>query len=277
MQDGFDAPSAALSDFPSDPVVHHHVLAWLSVAALLVVATATLTLVYKSAERMARNRLGDGVDARVKAVRKTLEAAARARAGDQVELAQAARAALREHFGGVLELSAHLGKATDGLNKALEGMREEDAKPSSGGAVHGGAPIEGCYVRPALVEMPEQSAVMVRETFAPILYVLRYTALADAIALQNAVPQGLASSIFTTDLREAETFLSAAGSDCGIANVNIGPSGAEIGGAFGGEKETGGGRESGSDAWKAYMRRATNTINFGRTLPLAQGVTFDLV
>lgn len=154
MQDGFDAPSAALSDFPSDPVVHHHVLAWLSVAALLVVATATLTLVYKSAERMARNRLGDGVDARVKAVRKTLEAAARARAGDQVERAQAARAALREHFGGVLELSAHLGKATDGLNKALEGMREEDAKPSSGGVVHGGTVINIAVANGSAAPMP---------------------------------------------------------------------------------------------------------------------------
>ncbi|HMG48297.1 MAG TPA: aldehyde dehydrogenase family protein [Allosphingosinicella sp.] len=145
-----------------------------------------------------------------------------------------------------------------------------------GGIVHGGDPIGGNYVRPALVEMPAQSAVMVKETFAPILYVLRYAALEEAIALQNDVPQGLASSIFTTDLREAETFLSAAGSDCGIANVNIGPSGAEIGGAFGGEKETGGGRESGSDAWRAYMRRATNTINYSRDLPLAQGVDFSI-
>jgi aldehyde dehydrogenase (NAD+) len=144
------------------------------------------------------------------------------------------------------------------------------------GMVHGGAPLQGCYVRPALVEMPAQSAVMVKETFAPILYVLRYGELDDAIALQNAVPQGLASSIFTADLREAETFLSAAGSDCGIANVNIGPSGAEIGGAFGGEKETGGGRESGSDSWRFYMRRATNTINYGRDLPLAQGVDFAI-
>ena len=131
-------------------------------------------------------------------------------------------------------------------------------------------------MRPALVEMPAQSAVMVRETFAPILYVLSYRDLEEAIALQNDVPQGLASSIFTTDLREAELFLSAAGSDCGIANVNIGPSGAEIGGAFGGEKETGGGRESGSDAWKAYMRRQTCTINWGEDLPLAQGVKFDV-
>jgi aldehyde dehydrogenase (NAD+) len=127
-----------------------------------------------------------------------------------------------------------------------------------------------------LVEMPGQSEVMIKETFAPILYVLRYADFADAIALHNAVPQGLASSIFTTDLREAETFLSAAGSDCGIANVNIGPSGAEIGGAFGGEKETGGGRESGSDSWRFYMRRATNTINYSRDLPLAQGVDFSL-
>jgi L-aminoadipate-semialdehyde dehydrogenase len=117
---------------------------------------------------------------------------------------------------------------------------------------------------------------VLRETFAPILYVMRYRELAEAIASHNAVPQGLASSIFTTDIREAETFLSAVGSDCGIANVNIGPSGAEIGGAFGGEKETGGGRESGSDAWRGYMRRATNTINYSRELPLAQGVKFDV-
>jgi len=145
-----------------------------------------------------------------------------------------------------------------------------------GGAVHEGAPIAGCFVRPALVEMPGHAGVVLTETFAPILYVLRYRGLDEAIALQNAVPQGLASAIFTTDLREAETFLSAAGSDCGIANVNIGPSGAEIGGAFGGEKETGGGRESGSDSWRAYMRRATNTINYSRELPLAQGVDFSI-
>jgi aldehyde dehydrogenase (NAD+) len=132
------------------------------------------------------------------------------------------------------------------------------------------------YVSAALVEMPAQSEVVRHETFAPILYVLRYQTLAEAIALNNAVPQGLSSSLFTTDLREAELFMSAAGSDCGIANVNIGTSGAEIGGAFGGEKETGGGRESGSDAWRAYMRRATNTINYSSALPLAQGVRFDL-
>jgi aldehyde dehydrogenase (NAD+) len=135
---------------------------------------------------------------------------------------------------------------------------------------------EPFYVRPALVEIAMQSDVVKRETFAPILYVLKYTNFPDAIALHNDVPQGLSSSIFTMNLREAEQFLSATGSDCGIANVNIGTSGAEIGGAFGGEKETGGGRESGSDAWKQYMRRATNTINYGADLPLAQGVSFDI-
>ncbi|MCL4223684.1 MAG: aldehyde dehydrogenase family protein [Myxococcales bacterium] len=149
-----------------------------------------------------------------------------------------------------------------------------------GGTVHGGEPVAvgpgGHYVRPALVELPAQVGPMLRETFAPILYVVRYRSLDEAIALQNAATQGLSSSIFTRDLGEAERFLSASGSDCGIANVNLGPSGAEIGGAFGGEKETGGGRESGSDAWRAYMRRATNTINYGRALPLAQGVRFDL-
>ena len=134
----------------------------------------------------------------------------------------------------------------------------------------------GYYVRPAIVEVPEQTGTALQETFAPILYVLRYSELDEAIALNNAVTQGLSSSIFTTDLREAERFIAAAGSDCGIANVNIGPSGAEIGGAFGGEKETGGGRESGSDSWRAYMRRSTNTINYGRDLPLAQGIRFDV-
>ena len=124
--------------------------------------------------------------------------------------------------------------------------------------------------------MPAQAEVVRRETFAPILYVLRYADLDEAIALNNAVGAGLSSSIFTNDLREAERFVSASGSDCGIANVNIGPSGAEIGGAFGGEKETGGGREAGSDSWKAYMRRATNTVNYSGALPLAQGVRFDL-
>ena len=134
----------------------------------------------------------------------------------------------------------------------------------------------GIYVRPALVEVEAQQGHVLEETFAPLLYVLRYRDLDEAIALNNGVAQGLSSAIFTTDLREAERFISAAGSDCGIANVNIGPSGAEIGGAFGGEKETGGGRESGSDSWRAYMRRSTNTINYGSDLPLAQGVRFDL-
>jgi len=134
----------------------------------------------------------------------------------------------------------------------------------------------GFYVRPAIVEVDEQAGSVLKETFAPILHVLRYRDFEEAIALNNAVPQGLSSSIFTTDLREAERFMSAGGSDCGIANVNIGPSGAEIGGAFGGEKETGGGRESGSDSWRAYMRRQTNTINYGSDLPLAQGIRFDI-
>jgi aldehyde dehydrogenase (NAD+) len=167
------------------------------------------------------------------------------------------------------------GQAFDLMQNALERACTE------GGQVHGGQRIQvpGCpaayYVRPALVEMPSQSGIMYRETFAPILYVVRYRTLEQAIAWNNAVPEGLSSSLFTTDLREAELFMSAAGSDCGIANVNIGPSGAEIGGAFGGEKETGGGRESGSDAWKAYMRRATNTVNYSLSLPLAQGIRFD--
>ena len=162
--------------------------------------------------------------------------------------------------------------AHDAMQRALA------AAKAGGGTIHGGERLDrpGVYVRPALVEMPAQTGPVLDETFAPILYVMRYADLDQAIARNNAVPQGLSSSIFTTDLREAERFVSATGSDCGIANVNIGTSGAEIGGAFGGEKETGGGRESGSDAWKAYMRRATNTVNYGLTLPLAQGVRFDL-
>jgi aldehyde dehydrogenase (NAD+) len=134
----------------------------------------------------------------------------------------------------------------------------------------------GYYVRPALVELEAHEGDVLKETFAPIMYFVRYRELEEAILLNNSVPQGLSSSIFTNDLREAELFMSAAGSDCGIANVNIGPSGAEIGGAFGGEKETGGGRESGSDSWRAYMRRQTNTVNYGRELPLAQGIRFDV-
>jgi aldehyde dehydrogenase (NAD+) len=134
----------------------------------------------------------------------------------------------------------------------------------------------GYYVRPAIVELAAQDGAVLKETFAPILYVLRYRGIDEAIALNNAVAQGLSSSIFTNDLREAELFMSSVGSDCGIANVNIGPSGAEIGGAFGGEKDTGGGRESGSDSWRAYMRRQTNTINYGSEMPLAQGIRFDV-
>ena len=151
---------------------------------------------------------------------------------------------------------------------------------ASGGKVTGGERVDSApgafYVRPALVELPAQAEIARQETFAPILYVMPYRQLDEAIVCQNDVPQGLSSSIFTNDMREAELFISARGSDCGIANVNIGPSGAEIGGAFGGEKETGGGREAGSDSWKAYMRRATNTVNYGRSLPLAQGVSFDI-
>jgi aldehyde dehydrogenase (NAD+) len=157
-------------------------------------------------------------------------------------------------------------------------QRALDAAKSAGGVVTGGERIgqTGTYVRPAIVEMPSQTDIVREETFAPILYVMRYRDFGDAIRMQNDVPQGLSSSVFTNDLREAERFTSAEGSDCGIANVNIGPSGAEIGGAFGGEKETGGGREAGSDSWKAYMRRATNTVNYGNNLPLAQGVKFDV-
>ena len=165
--------------------------------------------------------------------------------------------------------------AYDGMQEALELAREQGGV-ATGGRRHDTGNADAYYVRPALVEMAAQSGIVCRETFAPILYVMRYKELDDAIALQNAVGAGLSSSIFTMNMREAEQFLSAAGSDCGIANVNIGTSGAEIGGAFGGEKETGGGRESGSDAWKAYMRRATNTINYSADLPLAQGVNFDL-
>jgi len=163
----------------------------------------------------------------------------------------------------------------DRMQAALAAALAEGGKVHGGQPVATGVPIGGAYVAPALVEMPAQTATVKTETFAPILYILGYDTLDEAIALQNDVPQGLSSCIFTLNLREAETFLSASGSDCGIANVNIGPSGAEIGGAFGGEKETGGGRESGSDAWKGYMRRQTNTLNYSAKLPLAQGVKFD--
>ena len=168
------------------------------------------------------------------------------------------------------------GAAYQAMQHALELAQAEDGKIFGGTRATVAGCEDGYYVHPALVEMPAQTRIMHHETFAPILYIVRYQTLAQAIAYNNEVPQGLSSSIFTTDLREAETFISAAGSDCGIANVNIGPSGAEIGGAFGGEKETGGGRESGSDAWKGYMRRATNTVNYSHSLPLAQGISFDI-
>lgn len=163
------------------------------------------------------------------------------------------------------------------MQEALEEVKAAGGKVLFGGEVLSGPGYEsGCYVRPAIVTAENHWPIVQRETFAPILYVMKYKTIEEAIALQNGVPQGLSSSIFTENLREAELFLSPRGSDCGIANVNIGPSGAEIGGAFGGEKETGGGREAGSDAWKAYMRRQTVTINYGTDLPLAQGIRFEV-
>ena len=166
--------------------------------------------------------------------------------------------------------------AYEGMQATLQEARVSGAKITGGERVTSGVPTGGFYVRPAVVEIDASAPVVQRETFAPILYCLRYKSLDEAIALQNGVPQGLSSSIFTSDFREAELFCSPSGSDCGIANVNIGTSGAEIGGAFGGEKETGGGREAGSDSWKIYMRRVTNTINYSRELPLAQGIKFDI-
>ncbi len=168
------------------------------------------------------------------------------------------------------------GAVQDYLN-AIEKAKAEGGKVLVEGGVLSGEGYEtGCYVKPCVNEAQNNFKIVQEETFAPILYVMKYKTIEEAIAMQNDVPQGLSSSIFTGNMREMELFLSAAGSDCGIANVNIGTSGAEIGGAFGGEKETGGGRESGSDAWKAYMRRQTNTINFGTSLPLAQGIRFDV-
>lgn len=196
-----------------------------------------------------------------------------------VERLQAAYAKLS--IGNPLDSSTLVGPLVD--REAFENMQQALKNAAAdGGLVFGGERVEVAgasdtyYVKPALVQMPAQTATVCHETFAPILYVLTYEDFEQAIALQNGVPQGLSSAIFTNDVREAESFMSAAGSDCGIANVNIGTSGAEIGGAFGGEKETGGGRESGSDAWRSYMRRATNTVNYSRELPLAQGVRFDI-
>ena len=198
-----------------------------------------------------------------------------------VERVKRAYASLDKKIGSPLDKNTLLGPLID--KQAFDAMQDALKKAlAAGGKVTGGERVivKGCenayYVRPAVVEMPKQAECVKHETFAPIMYVMTYKKLDDAIALHNDVPQGLSSCIFTNDIREAELFTSAAGSDCGIANVNLGTSGAEIGGAFGGEKETGGGRESGSDSWKAYMRRSTNTVNYGSALPLAQGVTFDV-
>ncbi|RPE12776.1 aldehyde dehydrogenase family protein [Chitinophaga lutea] len=185
-------------------------------------------------------------------------------------------------IGNPLDEANHVGPlidkaAVDTYLRAIAACREQGGRfLVEGGVLEGQGYESGCYVKPCIAEVQPQFPVVQTETFAPILYLMKYSTLEEAVAMQNDVPQGLSSAIMTMDLREAEYFLSAAGSDCGIANVNIGTSGAEIGGAFGGEKETGGGRESGSDAWKAYMRRQTNTINYGTRLPLAQGIQFNL-
>ncbi len=167
--------------------------------------------------------------------------------------------------------------AVDAYLASIEACKAEGGRfVVEGGKLDGEAYVSGCYVKPCIAEVENDYKIVQHETFAPILYLIRYKTIDEAVAMQNGVPQGLSSAIMTNNLREAETFLSVAGSDCGIANVNIGTSGAEIGGAFGGEKDTGGGRESGSDAWKVYMRRQTNTINYSTSLPLAQGIRFDL-
>jgi aldehyde dehydrogenase (NAD+) len=185
-------------------------------------------------------------------------------------------------IGDPLDEKNHVGPLIDkdavaNYTKAIAAIKKQGGKMLIEGAVLKGKGYEsGCYVQPAIAEVQNHFEIVQHETFAPILYIMKYKTIEEAIALQNGVVQGLSSAIMTRDLQEAEKFLSQAGSDCGIANVNIGTSGAEIGGAFGGEKETGGGRESGSDAWKAYMRRQTNTINYGNSLPLAQGIKFDV-
>jgi aldehyde dehydrogenase (NAD+) len=185
-------------------------------------------------------------------------------------------------IGDPLDTNNHVGPLidTDAVNiymSSIEKCKEQGGNfIVEGGIVTGAGYESGCYVKPCIAEVTNELSIVQYETFAPILYLMKYTSLEEAIAMQNNVPQGLSSAIMTLNMREAELFLSVSGSDCGIANVNIGTSGAEIGGAFGGEKETGGGRESGSDAWKAYMRRQTNTINWGNSLPLAQGIQFDL-
>jgi len=185
-------------------------------------------------------------------------------------------------IGNPLDTNNHVGPLIDAdavrsYVSAIEKVKAEGGKILTGNEVLSGDEYEsGCYVKPTIVEVSQQTPMVCHETFAPILYLIKYKTLDEALAIQNGVPQGLSSAIFTLNIREAEQFLAASGSDCGIANVNIGTSGAEIGGAFGGEKETGGGRESGSDAWRNYMRRQTNTINYSTQLPLAQGIKFDI-
>jgi aldehyde dehydrogenase (NAD+) len=185
-------------------------------------------------------------------------------------------------IGNPLDQANHVGplidvQAVEGYLNALKAIKAQGGSfVVEGGVLKGKDYASGCYVKPAVAEVKNSFSIVQQETFAPILYLIKYKSLDEAIALQNDVKQGLSSAIMTTRMEEMEQFLSAEGSDCGIANVNIGTSGAEIGGAFGGEKETGGGRESGSDAWKTYMRRQTNTINYGSRLPLAQGITFDV-
>ena len=184
-------------------------------------------------------------------------------------------------IGNPLDENNHVGPLIDkdAVNMYLDAIEQIKAEGGKviveGGVLKGEGYESGCYVKPCIAEVENHFSIVQHETFAPILYLMKYSELEEAIEMQNGVVQGLSSALMTTNMREMEKFLSAAGSDCGIANVNIGTSGAEIGGAFGGEKETGGGRESGSDAWKAYMRRQTNTINYGNDLPLAQGIKFD--
>ena len=197
-------------------------------------------------------------------------------------IAKLVKAYSQLRIGNPLDSNNHVGPLIDADAVATYLQAIENCKQAGGhfivpgGVLQGEAYTSGCYVLPCIAEVSHNAEVVQTETFAPILYVMKYTTLDEAIAIQNHVPQGLSSAIMTLNMREAELFLSVQGSDCGIANVNIGTSGAEIGGAFGGEKETGGGRESGSDAWKAYMRRQTNTINYSNALPLAQGIQFDL-
>ena len=196
--------------------------------------------------------------------------------------AKLANAYQQVRIGNPLDENNHMGPlidkdAVNNYLQSIEKVKEEGGQfIVEGGVLEGAGYESGCYVKPCIAEVENHYAIVQHETFAPILYLIKYKDMADAVQMQNDVPQGLSSAIMTNNLRDAEFFLSAAGSDCGIANVNIGTSGAEIGGAFGGEKETGGGRESGSDAWKAYMRRQTNTINYSTELPLAQGIKFDL-